>query len=163
MKTMPWYWRSHSRNGPPSWCRCRSRCRRPRATIGLVLFTSDCRKMTEFLGRATSYFSVAACRKSPMSLPAVNTPERPVKMKQRMAGLDCADSIASLIARYISCVRVFFFSGRRIVIVRVAPSSVTMMCSVMAFPAERFGNDCSTTQRGAAGHDSILPFMPAFP
>jgi hypothetical protein len=31
---------------------------------------------------------------------------------------------------------VFFFSGRRIVMVRVAPSSVTMMCSVMAFPAK---------------------------
>ena len=69
-----------------------------------------------------------------MSLPAVNTPERPVMMKQRISGLDCAESIASLIARYISCVSVFFFSGRRIVIVRVASSSVTMMCSVMAAP-----------------------------
>jgi len=56
---------------------------------------------------------VVFCRrglqKSPMSLPAVNTPERPVRIKQRMAGLDCAESIASLMARYISCVNVFFF------------------------------------------------------
>src|SRR5580704_4810532 len=52
-------------------------------------------------------------------------------MRQRIAGLDCAVSIASLIARYISCVNVFFFSGRRIVIVRAKSSSLTMMCSVM--------------------------------
>jgi hypothetical protein len=31
---------------------------------------------------------------------------------------------------------VFFFSGRRIVIVRVNSSSVTMMCSVMAGPLQ---------------------------
>src|SRR5580692_284061 len=69
-----------------------------------------------------------------MSLPAVNTPERPVRIRQRIFGLDCAESIASLIARYISCVSVFFFSGRRMVIVRVESSSATMMCSVMAAP-----------------------------
>ncbi len=87
--------------------------------------------MTAFLGLATSDLAIAACRKSPISLPAVNTPERPVRMRQRIAGLDCAVSIASLMARYISCVNVFFFSGRRIVIVRVDSSSATMMCSVM--------------------------------
>jgi hypothetical protein len=38
------------------------------------------------------------------SLPAVNTPEPPVMMMQRMAGLFCALSIASLIARYMSWV-----------------------------------------------------------
>src|SRR5580704_15525434 len=101
------------------------------ATIGFLLFTSDCRKITALRGRATSSVAVAACRKSPISLPAENTPERPVRMRQRIAGLDCAVSIASLIARYISCVNVFFFSGRRIVIVRAKSSSLTMMCSVM--------------------------------
>jgi hypothetical protein len=102
------------------------------AMIGFLLLTSDWRKITAFRGRATSDFSVAACRKSPMSLPAVNTPERPVRIRQRIAGLDCALSIALLIARYISCVSVFFFSGRRIVIVRVESASSTMICSVMA-------------------------------
>jgi hypothetical protein len=69
-------------------------------------------------------------------LPAVNTPEYPVKTKQWIAGFDCAESIASLIARYISCVNVFFFSGRRMIIVRVEFSSVTMMCSDIVFPDE---------------------------
>ena len=44
-----------------------------------------------------------------------------------MSGFDCAELIASLIARNISGVRAFFFSGRRMTMVRVAPSSVTMM------------------------------------
>ena len=101
----------------------------------------------------TSSFVVAACKKSPISAPAVNTPERPVRMRQRMAGLVCAESIASLIARYISCVRVFFFSGRRIVMVRVAPSSVTVMCSVMAFPAKRSANDSLPAQPRRSGRD----------
>ena len=50
----------------------------------------------------------------------------PVMIMQRMPGLFCAVSIASLIARYISCVIAFFFSGRRSVITRVASSSVTI-------------------------------------
>jgi hypothetical protein len=94
------------------------------AMIGFSLFTSDCRKCTAFRGLATSCVAVAALRKSPMSLPAVNTPERPVRIRQRIAGLDCALSIASLIARYISCVSVFFFSGRRIVIVRPSANAL---------------------------------------
>src|SRR5882757_4668754 len=52
-------------------------------------------------------------------------------MMQRMSGLFCAELIASLIARYISCVIAFFFSGRRSVITRVASSSVTIRCPVM--------------------------------
>jgi hypothetical protein len=43
----------------------------------LLVVPGDCRKMTEFRGRAMSSFAIAACKKSPMSLPAVNTPERP--------------------------------------------------------------------------------------
>jgi hypothetical protein len=47
-------------------------------------------------------------------------------VRLRIIGRDRA-----LMARYISCISVFFFSGRRIVIVRVESSSATMMCSVM--------------------------------
>src|SRR5467141_3903809 len=50
---------------------------------------------------------------------------------QRIAGLFCAVSIASLMARYMSCVIAFFFSGRRSVITRVASSSVTIRCPAM--------------------------------
>jgi len=50
---------------------------------------------------------------------------------QRMSGLFCAVSIASLMARYMSWLMAFFFSGRRSLITRVAPSSVTIRCSVM--------------------------------
>jgi hypothetical protein len=64
-------------------------------------------------------------------LPAVNTPESPVMMMQRIFGLFCALSMASLIARYISCVIAFFFSGRRSVITRVSASSVTIRWPVM--------------------------------
>src|SRR4030081_2160864 len=52
-------------------------------------------------------------------------------MMQRIARLVCAVSIASLMARYISCVIAFFFSGRRRLITRVASSSVTNRCPVM--------------------------------
>ena len=51
---------------------------------------------------------------------------------QRIAGLFCAVSMASVMARYMSWVMAFFFSGRRSVITRVASSSVTMMCPVMS-------------------------------
>src|SRR6266478_5833870 len=50
---------------------------------------------------------------------------------QRIAGLFCAVSIASLMARYMSCVIAFFFSGRRSVITRVASASVTIRCPAM--------------------------------
>ena len=50
-------------------------------------------------------------------------------MMQRIAGLFCAVSIASLMARYMSCVIAFFFSGRRSLITRVASSSVTIRCA----------------------------------
>src|SRR3954471_19828252 len=65
--------------------------------------------------------------KSSMSSPAVNTPEPPVMIMQRMSGLFCAVSIARLISRYMSCVIAFFLLGRRRVITRVPRSSVTMM------------------------------------
>ena len=50
---------------------------------------------------------------------------------QRIFGLFCAVSIASLIRRYISWVIAFFFSGRRSVITRMASSSVTIRCPAM--------------------------------
>src|SRR6185312_10049134 len=84
--------------------------------------------------RGLSPSDVPSFRKSSRSLPAVNTPEPPVMTMQRIAGLFCAVSIASLIARYISCVSAFFFSGRRIVMTRVASSSVTMRWAVMRVP-----------------------------
>jgi len=73
-----------------------------------------------------SGWEVLSFRKSSRSLPAVNTPDPPVMIMQRMPGLLWAVSIASLIARYISWVIAFFFSGRRNVITRVASSSVTI-------------------------------------
>src|SRR5436305_20698 len=45
---------------------------------------------------------------------------------QRIAGLFCAVSIASLMARYMSWVIAFFFSGRRSLTMRLASSSVTI-------------------------------------
>ncbi len=60
-----------------------------------------------------SVFEVPSFRKSSRSLPAVNTPEPPVMMMQRISGLFCAVSIASLMPRYMSWVIAFFFSGRR--------------------------------------------------
>ena len=53
---------------------------------------------------------------------------------QRIFGLFCAVSMASLIARYMSCVIAFFFSGRRSVITRVASSSVTIKWPGMGGP-----------------------------
>ena len=74
-------------------------------------------RIKEFYGvggaRGTSVFEVLSLRKSSRSLPAVNTPEPPVMMMQRISGLFCALSIASLIPRYMSWVNAFFFSGRR--------------------------------------------------
>jgi hypothetical protein len=87
--------------------------------------------------RGASDAEVPSFRKSLRSLPAVNTPEPPVMMMQRIAGLFCAVSIASLIARYISWVIAFFFSGRRSVITRVASSSDTMRCPVMILPPKQ--------------------------
>ena len=58
-------------------------------------------------------------------------------MMQRISGLFCALSMASLIARYMSCVIAFFFSGRRSVITRVASSSDTMRCPVMNLPLKQ--------------------------
>ena len=58
-------------------------------------------------------------------------------MMQRISGLFCAVSIASLIARYMSWVIAFFFSGRRSVITRVASSSVTIRCPVMKLSSKQ--------------------------
>src|SRR5258707_11967304 len=68
-------------------------------------------------------------------------------MMQRMSGLFCALSIASLIARYMSWVIAFFFSGRRSLMMRVASSSDTMRCPVMKLSLETGGD-------GAAGESS---------
>ena len=91
--------------------------------------------------RGVSALEVPSFRKSSRSLPAVNTPEPPVMMMQRISGLFCAVSMASLIARYMSCVIAFFFSGRRSVITRVASSSVTIRWPVMrrSLGSERHG------------------------
>src|SRR5882762_4232764 len=101
------------------------------AMIGLTLCASEYRNLVAFDARGVSLFEVPSFRKSSRSLPAVNTPEPPVMMMQRISGLFCAVSIASLIARYMSCVIAFFFSGRRSVITLVASSSVTIRCPVM--------------------------------
>ena len=80
------------------------------AIIGFLLLTSDLQEdRPSFSACAGSCSVVAACRKSPTSSPAVNTPERPVRMRQRIAGLDCAELIASLMARNISSVSAFLF------------------------------------------------------
>src|SRR6266550_6250603 len=85
---------------------------------------------------------VASFKKSSTSLPAVNTPEPPVMMRQRMSGLFCAVSMASLMPRYISWVMAFFFSGRRSLITRVAPSSVTIRCPVMKPSFKQAAKSC---------------------
>src|SRR3954454_1764431 len=74
-------------------------------------------------------------------------------MMQRMFGLFCALSIASLIARYMSCVIAFFFSGRRSVITRVASSSDTMRCSVMTAVPGAGGDAAAGEYFGYILHD----------
>src|SRR3979490_973085 len=101
------------------------------AMIGLTLCASEYRNLVAFEARGTSVLVVPSLRKSSRSLPAVNTPEPPVMIMQRIAGLFCAVSMASLMARYMACEIAFFFSGRRSVITRVASSSVTIRCPVM--------------------------------
>src|SRR5580704_6689793 len=92
------------------------------ATIGFWLFSSD----------PSRY--IAACG---LSLPDVNTPERPPRTRQRIAGSDCAESIASLMARHISSVRRFLVSGRDMMMVRVPSLSLTVMCSLVPRRAGR--------------------------
>src|ERR1700712_5703881 len=113
------------------------------AITGLVLCAREYRNLIAFDARGFSPLLVPSLRKSSRSLPAVNTPEPPVMMMQRTAGLFCAVSIASLIARYMSCVIAFFFCGRRSVITRVASSSVTIRCSVMAVVLQMNGGDAA--------------------
>src|SRR5882672_8781547 len=117
------------------------------AMIGLTLCASEYRNLAALEARDASVLEVPSLRKSSRSLPAVNTPEPPVMMMQRMSGLFCALSIASLIARYMSWVIAFFFSGRRSVITRVASSSDTMRCPVMRLSLQTGGG-------GAAGESS---------
>src|SRR5689334_18855640 len=122
------------------------------AMIGLLLCASEYRNFVAFEARGVSVFEVPAFRKSSRSLPAVNTPEPPVIMKQRISGLFCAVSIASLIKRYISCVIAFFFSGRRMVITRAWWSSATIRCSVITIPRQ-------TRRRAAAGESEAISYM----
>ena len=96
------------------------------AMIGLTLWASEYRNFVAFEARGVSALEVPSLRKSSRSLPAVKTPEPPVMIMQRIFGLFCAVSMASLIARYMSWVIAFFFSGRRSLITRVASSSVTI-------------------------------------
>jgi hypothetical protein len=88
------------------------------------------------IGRASSLFAVLARAKSSRSLPAVNTPEPPEITMLRISGSDCADLIASAIDVYMFCVSAFFLSGRRIVMMRVLSSSVTITWSVMVVSLE---------------------------
>ncbi len=99
--------------------------------IGLTLWASEYRNLTRSEAGGVSPVEVPCVSRSSMSLPAVNTPEPPVMIRQRILGSFCALSIASLIARNISSVIAFFFSGRRSRITRVAASSVTMTCAVI--------------------------------
>ena len=105
---------AHSRNGTASRCPCRSRAVDGRDDrLGVVgERIEEFGAVRQRLGVAT----VSACMKSSISLPAVNTPEPPVMIMQRMSGLFCAVSIARLISRYMSCVIAFFLLGRRRVI-----------------------------------------------
>src|SRR2546422_2259304 len=124
------------------------------AMIGLTLCASEKRSFTALEApRGTSVFDVLSLRKSSRSLPAVNTPEPPVMMMQRISGLFCALSIASLIPRYMSWVNAFFFSGRRSLITRVASSSDTMRCSVMNLPLKAGGNGAAGQSSGHILHD----------
>src|SRR3954470_10761062 len=113
------------------------------AISGLALWASEYRNFAALEARGTSALEVPSFRKSSRSLPAVNTPEPPVMMRQRMAGLSCALLIASLIRRYMSWVIAFFFSGRRSVITRVASSSDTIRCPVMKLSLETGGADAA--------------------
>src|SRR3954447_8264933 len=74
-------------------------------------------------------------------------------MMQRISGLFCALSIASLIPRYMSWVNAFFFSGRRSLTTRVASSSDTMRCSVMNLPLKAGGNGAAGQSSGHILHD----------
>jgi hypothetical protein len=81
-----------------------------------------------------------------------------------MDGFDCAESIASRIARYISCLSVFFFSRRRIVTVRVSRSSVTITCSLMRSSASSrvSGRELSNESGSADRSESCdLSFVPS--
>jgi hypothetical protein len=93
--------------------------------------------------RAASLDSVPISMNSSRSLPEVNTPEPPVMTRQRMSGLFCAVSIASLMRRYIAWVSAFFFSGRLSLMTRAAPSSVTITWSVMLSPLRGLGRCCA--------------------
>ena len=101
------------------------------ATIGFVLWASEYRNLTALEARGVPVFDVPSFRKSSRSLPAVKTPGSPEMIRQRIAALSCAPSIAALMSRYMSCVIAFFFSGRLSRINRTASSSVTVTCPVM--------------------------------
>src|ERR1041384_6305114 len=94
--------------------------------------------------------------KSCRSLPAEKAPgARRIRMLP--TGDDPpAVSIASAIASYITEVSAFFFSGRFIRIVRIAPSSVTMTCSVMQCSSGRRVRQCGGGNRLCALGDGGL-------
>src|ERR1700722_17320950 len=101
------------------------------ATIGLVLWASECRNLIASEARGVTGLEVPSFRKSSRSLPAVNMPGSPEMIRQRIDALSCAVSIAALMSRYMSCVIAFFFSGRRKAMMRTASSSVTVTCPVI--------------------------------
>jgi len=101
------------------------------AMIGLTLWGERIKEFCRVRGARRIGVEVPSFRKSSRSLPAVKTPEPPVTMRQRISGLFCAVSIASLMPRYISWVMAFFFFRPPQLITRAAPSSVTIRCPVM--------------------------------
>src|SRR3569833_457865 len=72
-------------------------------------------------------------------------------MRQRIAGLFCAVSMAWLIASYISCVSAFFFSGRRNLMMRGDSSSVTMTWGMQILSRQCGRVTCLTLHDPQAG------------
>jgi len=60
------------------------------AMIGFLLVMRARTKASELRGLASSRLVAASLTKSPTSSPAVKTPDRPVRIRQRTSGLDCA-------------------------------------------------------------------------
>src|ERR1035438_5801946 len=104
------------------------------ATIGFLAFTAARIKRTAG-GRSFPFHGL--CRKPTTSLPAVNASPAPCKSTTRTSGAASAFSNSSASASYISAVSAFFFSGRLIVMRRMAPSLWLSMWLMVWFLSAR--------------------------
>src|SRR6185312_1799203 len=81
--------------------------------------------------------------KSPMSLPAEKPDACPAISRQLRSSRAAALSIAAAMASYIASVSAFFLSGRFMRMVRIAPSSETMMSGMSWAFRKRVGGACA--------------------